>query len=179
MPKTKRVLKYLLLITIVIISFRVALFSLKFVLGSEFPLVVVDGRSMEKTYYDGDLLLVKGVEDKNNIRLGDIIVFYQPDNREKLIVHRVVQILSNTFVAFKTKGDNVLTNPTPDPWTVSSADIIGVVWASAPAFAATVVVAIQSPVVTIFTVILLIIEFVSYSRDEEVKKSEGAGKTSL
>lgn len=177
MSKTKRVLKYLLLITIVVTSFRVALFSLKFILASEFPLVIVEGVSMERTYYSGDLLAVKGVEDKHSIKLLDIIVFHEPYNRDILIVHRVVQI-NYTSLEFKTKGDNGRTNPVSDPWTVREADIVGVVIARVPS-AGPVFMAIESPAATIVMVILLVVEYVGYSRGEGRKKGEGSGKIPL
>ncbi len=179
MSKTKRVLKYLMIITIVVTSFRVALLSLKFILGDEFPLAIVEGVSMEKTYYDGEVIIIRGVENKSSIKLKDIIVFHEPHNRDRLIVHRVVQIVSYNPIAFKTQGDNAKTNPVPDPFIVYGADVVGVVIGSTPAFVGSIVLGINSPVVTILMIIILIIEYFYYSKDEEIKKGEDFRKTSL
>jgi signal peptidase len=54
----------------------------------------------------------------NDIQIGDIIVYYgtwtpTPEN----IVHRVIkkETKENGTVVYITKGDNIQTNPTPDP----------------------------------------------------------------
>lgn len=174
MSNTKRILTYLLIITIIITAFRVSLFSLKFILASEFPIVVVKGYSMEITFYDGDLLVVKGVADKHDVNLMDIIVFRDPFNRNILIVHRVVKIISDSSLEFVTQGDNNKTNTQPDPWRVQEADIIGVVIARIHSVGP-IFLAIESPVITIFLIGLLVIEYVGYSRNnyekEDIKKT--------
>ena len=165
MFQTKQILKYLLVITIILTSFRVTLFSLKFILGNEFPIVVVDGRSMEQTFYNGELLMVKGVENKSNVKLLDIIVFYEPYNRDRLLVHRVVQIVSNNHLEFITKGDN---NISRDPWRVQEGDIIGIVIGKAPVLVGSFVMIIQSPIVTILMIGVLVVEYFSYKKEEKI-----------
>lgn len=174
MSRTKSVLKYLLLIMVIYASFYVFLFSLKFFLGSEYPLVVVEGVSMEPTFYDGDLLLVKGVEDKRTIEISQIIVFYQPYNRERLIVHRVVeQIISSTKVEFETKGDN---NNVRDQWRVREIDVIGVVVGRVPAIGSVILI-IQSPAAKVFTATLLIILIVVNIFYDEEGQGKNSGKS--
>lgn len=176
MSKTKSALTYLLIILVIFASIRISLFSLRFTLGSDYPLVVVSGHSMEKTFFDGDLLAVKGVADTNSINLNDIIVFHDPFDYSLLIVHRVYQIIQNSSLEmFVTKGDN---NPGPDPWVVQETDIVGVVVARVPS-AGLVFMFIQSPEVTVLLIVLLIIEYVGYSQYEKRKKKEDLGKTTL
>ena len=154
MSRKESLLKYLLLIVIVYASSQAAFLSLNFFFKSEHPLVVVEGHSMEATFYDGDLLVVKGVENKFDIKLQDIIVFHEPYDGKKLIVHRVVErIVLDNQVAFKTKGDN---NSIPDQWNVREVDVVGVVVARVPAIGS-VFLTLQSPVGMMFTVILIII----------------------
>ena len=75
MSNTKNLPKYLLLVAIVYTSSYVGLVTLRYALRSEYPLVVVEGVSMQPTFYEGDLLAVKGVENKLEITPLDIIVF--------------------------------------------------------------------------------------------------------
>ena len=175
MLKTKRALTYLLIVLIIFASIRISLFSLRFILASDYPLVVVSGHSMERTFYDGDLLAVKGLADKHSINLMDIIVFHNPYDWNTLIVHRVIQIIPESSLEFVTKGDY---NSGPDPWRVQETDVVGVVVARVPS-AGPFFMVIQSPVVTVFLIVLLIIEYVGYSEYEKKKKVEDFGKTTL
>ncbi len=80
--------------------------------GSELPLAVVEGRSMQPLLRDGDLVIVtrKNPED---IRIGEIIVYRTMDGR--YIIHRVIGI--NVYKGkyyYRTKGDNLVTNPVED-----------------------------------------------------------------
>jgi len=89
------------------------------------PLMVVTTASMEPTINVGDLIYVKGIAP-SDIKVGDILTFVPPRDSIKgtLITHRVVEISYETNeVYFKTKGDN---NPSVDPWTVTSQDVVGV-----------------------------------------------------
>ena len=89
------------------------------------PLMVVTTASMEPTINVGDLIYVKGIAP-SDIKVGDIITFVPPRDSIKgtLITHRVVEISYETNeVYFKTKGDN---NPSVDPWTITSQDVVGV-----------------------------------------------------
>jgi signal peptidase len=92
-------------------------------LGTGYPLAVVEGRSMVPTYFEGDLLIIKG-EQPEKIKAGDIIVFHSPYDWEKFIVHRVVaKQIEGDQIYFLTKGDN---NPMPDAWKVPAKNIVGV-----------------------------------------------------
>ena len=152
--KTRTISKYLLLVAIVYASSYVALFSLRYVLRNDYPLVVVEGISMQPTFYEGDLIAVKGVDNKQDIMPSDIIVFHEPYDRNKLIVHRVVQrIMSNTRVEFVTKGDN---NKSYDPWLVLDGDVVGLVIGRVP-FLGSIIMMIQSPTGNVFSITLIII----------------------
>jgi signal peptidase I len=62
-----------------------------------------------------------------NLKVGDIVVFHDPYEYSKTIVHRIVAIVpcSNGNTCLFTKGDNNSTNPTRDPWNVTEPDYIG------------------------------------------------------
>ncbi len=80
--------------------------------GTKNPLVVISNRdqsgkcSMSESYEYGDLLVIKKVP-ADEIKLGDVIVFNNPDGSEP-IIHRVIHI-NNTdsdHYYYMTKGDN-------------------------------------------------------------------------
>ena len=87
--------------------------------------VVVSG-SMEPVMYKGDLVIV----DNNpvTVQVGDIAIYRGtwPHGVPEDIIHRIIKIgqLSNGTTALEFKGDNNLTNPTPDPALVYPDQII-------------------------------------------------------
>ncbi|MBN2334074.1 signal peptidase I [Candidatus Bathyarchaeota archaeon] len=88
------------------------------------PFMVVTTGSMQPTLHPGDLIYVKGVA-ASDLQVGDVITFRPPSDYISgvLITHRIAEKsydLDETY--FKTKGDN---NPSVDPWTVKSGDIVG------------------------------------------------------
>ena len=64
-----------------------------------------------------DIAVIKGLKEET-INQYDIILFRQ-DN--KLIVHRVIEVVDSQ--TYKTQGDN---NASPDEWTVSTDDVLGI-----------------------------------------------------
>jgi len=155
LPK-RRLLRIVILVIIIFSSAYGVLFSLRFVLGTEFPVVVVRGESMIPTYYDGDLLIVRGVPDITIIELQDVIVFHSPYSWETLIVHRVVgkRVIHEQLV-FSTKGDN---NMVKDSWQVKEEHIVGMVTQKIP-YMGGVVNAIQSPIGigTLYSLIIIVV----------------------
>ncbi len=99
-------------------------FVLGIVLGTSDPIVTVVSNSMDPTLHVGDLLILKGV-DPNNIQEGMIVVYENPELGGRLVVHRVYEVYPDG--TFRTKGDNNVTNPRPDPWIVKPSEVKGVV----------------------------------------------------
>lgn len=77
--------------------------------------------SMYPTLYPGDLLLLTSGE---NLEVGDIIVYRNPYDRNKNIVHRIIDIIitSTGEKRYVTKGDH---NLGPDWYYPTDRDIIG------------------------------------------------------
>ncbi len=95
------------------------------------PFMVVTSGSMEPTLKIGDLIYVKGVAPAD-IKVGDVITFRPPANyiKDTLVTHRVIEVsYDSNEVYYRTRGDN---NPSDDPWTLKSSDIIGVQKAMVP-----------------------------------------------
>jgi signal peptidase I len=94
-------------------------------------LTVVNGHSMQPTYYTGDLVVTLRLP---SYQPNDIISFKVPQGQPGAggrVIHRV---FSDTSVkgqtVYTTKGDN---NPSVDPWHPGNADILGKALFSIPA----------------------------------------------
>ncbi|MDH5702472.1 MAG: signal peptidase I, partial [Candidatus Bathyarchaeota archaeon] len=118
----------MVIITIVIVI--VFWYGLRFAFRTEHPLLAVASGSMEPVLYEGDLILVQGVQNALEIHVapkdanspGDIIVFRKPTYPSDLIVHRAVGNGTDTTYYLITQGD---ANPGPDGWRVRESDIVG------------------------------------------------------
>jgi len=88
-------------------------------LGGDAAYVIVQGRSMEPTYEDGDLVLVR---EQSSYSEGDVIAFRAGGTFEDptRIIHRIVGQTGDG--AFLTQGDN---RDQLDPWEPTPDDIIG------------------------------------------------------
>jgi signal peptidase I len=115
--------------TAVIIGLIVAVvlgffYGSQLVLNTPYPTLTVETGSMcipfdglcdgwshpfDRTLHVGDLLIVQGVnaaELNTNYPNSDIIVFHEPGNPDRLIVHRIVAVQEiNGKLYFQTKGD--------------------------------------------------------------------------
>ena len=63
--------------------------------------VVISG-SMEPNIHVGDIVITKNV-DEENIKIGDVITF---NNDKYTITHRVIDIIQDDEIFYKTKGDH-------------------------------------------------------------------------
>lgn len=76
------------------------------------------GSSMYPTLHDFDIIQFSAY-GKDDVRVGDIVVFPSPNHSEIKIIHRVISVERSSI---RTKGDNC---PIPDSWTLSRSDILG------------------------------------------------------
>ena len=89
---------------------------------------------MYPTLHEGDLLVVQGVSDPCEIHAspmdGDIIVFHDPTDPSRFVVHRAIRKERRANMCyFITKGDNNLSS---DPWQVPGSLVVGRVVARIP-----------------------------------------------
>lgn len=91
-------------------------------LGGTSTVVFVAGNSMEPTYSNEDMVIVRR---RANLGVGDIVVYRIPEGpmAGTLIVHRITG--GDATRGFTTKGDN---NPAPDRFRPTSSDVVGKVW---------------------------------------------------
>ena len=87
------------------------------------PLTVLSG-SMEPAIHTGDVVVAQEISALE-ARIGDVVVFRDPDDQRILITHRVRAIrVASGVVHFTTKGD---ANNTVERWTVPADGSVGLV----------------------------------------------------
>jgi len=69
------------------------------VLDTDYPMASITSDSMWPALKEGDFVLIKGIDGKGEIAMGDIIVYKNPKG---FTIHRVIKINEGTVV---TKGD--------------------------------------------------------------------------
>jgi signal peptidase len=85
------------------------------------PVVVYSG-SMEPTFPVGSLVALRPASAAS-VRVGDVITFRDPYDRDRLVTHRVVSIAERrSRRVYRTKGD---ANAAPDPWRITLPGEVG------------------------------------------------------
>ena len=121
-PRRKPVVKALINIGVIILGMAAIYFGFTFALGTTTPFYVVSSGSMEDALLIGDIIIVNGAIDFDEINIDDIIVFNESKYGSKVIVHRVKEIHEASTRRIVTKGDN---NVAADDWFVTSEDFLG------------------------------------------------------
>lgn len=91
----------IIMIVVVIVAVLLFWYGLMFTLRTEYPILAVASGSMEPVLYAGDLIVVEGIEDVNDIYVapkdaekpGDILVY---QGARDLIVHRAIDKKTGT-----------------------------------------------------------------------------------
>ncbi|MDE1829536.1 MAG: signal peptidase I [Thaumarchaeota archaeon] len=91
-------------IIIVVIGIAIIWVGLRVAFGTENPFYVVSSGSMVPNLNVFDVIVVNGNDPFSQLKLGDIIVFHAYAE-DKVIVHRVAEILSQDPRIIRTKGD--------------------------------------------------------------------------
>ena len=112
-------------IIIVVVGIAIIWIGLRVAFGTENPFYVVSSGSMIPNLEIFDVIVVQGHVNFDQLKVGDIIVFNRPDGHDKVIVHRVAEILNKDPLVIRTKGD---ANPGSIPGTdfpITKGDYIG------------------------------------------------------
>jgi len=86
-------------------------------LGGGTTTIVVNGRSMEPTYYTGDIVVARSGEPQ----VGDIVVYTTADLGDAKIVHRIIG--GDAVTGWDIQGDN---NDYVDPFHPANDEILGI-----------------------------------------------------
>jgi signal peptidase I len=97
------------------------------------PFMPIYGSSMEPTLHSGSLLVIQPIDPKD-VKVGDIIVYNVSPmvrdyyNYPPTVSHRVIKVITNPILGFRTQGDNT----GEDPFTIRPEDIRGTVGSQIP-----------------------------------------------
>ncbi|MDE1814455.1 MAG: signal peptidase I [Thaumarchaeota archaeon] len=91
-------------IIIVAIGIAIIWIGLRVAFGTENPFYVVSSGSMIPNLEIFDVIVVQGHVAFDQLKVGDIIVFHAP-SEDKVIVHRVAEMLNQNPLIIRTKGD--------------------------------------------------------------------------
>ena len=97
-------------VIIIVIAIAVIWIGLQVIFGTANPFYVVSSGSMIPTLEVYDVIIVEGNTPFEDVKKGDIIVFFSPGKydlgEERVIVHRVDSIVKEDPKIIQTKGDN-------------------------------------------------------------------------
>ncbi len=116
--KAARYVEYALVTLLLVLSAYVVA---NYAFGVQTIYVVSDTpSSMSPTMNYGDIALAYPTAF-TGLHVGDIVLFHDPRGNPGVIVHRIVwEGTCGGQLCFHTKGDNDVTNPTPDPWNLTA-----------------------------------------------------------
>jgi len=89
--------------------------GLAYVLKTNYPMASITSGSMWPSLKKGDLVMIKGVQSKDEIKIGDIVVYINPKG---FTIHRVIELKADTLI---TKGDANNINDAP----IAYSEVIG------------------------------------------------------
>ena len=114
-------------IVIVAICVAVIWIALQVYFGTPNPFYVVSSGSMYPELAMYDIIVVTGHASFEDVKVGDIIVFDQPKDHDKVIVHRVVAVVDDDPKTLRTKGDNNQASIPGTDFPVTEEEYIGTV----------------------------------------------------
>ena len=140
------------------------------------PFYVVSSGSMEPVLKQYDILVVRDGQSFDDLKVGEIIVFHRPEGGDRVIVHRIIEIVEGRDGdrVIRTKGD---ANPSSIPGTdfpITRDDYIGRVVYVIPGVGF-ITQAIAPPVNYIIIAIILAILFLNRMGNKSKKTDESAG----
>ena len=114
-------------IVIVAVCVAVVWIALQVYFGTPNPFYVVSSGSMYPELAMYDIIVVTGHASFEDVKVGDIIVFDQPKDHDKVIVHRVVAVVDDDPKTLRTKGDNNQASIPGTDFPVTEEEYIGTV----------------------------------------------------
>lgn len=78
---------------------------LNFIPGMQYSIYMAKTAANEQNLKMYDVAIIDSNIPIENIKVGDVIIFYNPSTHQEVLIHRVVEILSKDPFIVKTKGD--------------------------------------------------------------------------
>jgi signal peptidase I len=98
---------------------------LNFVPGMQYSAYMVKKSPNDQNLGIYDVAIIDSNIPIENIKVGDVIIFYNPSTHQIVLIHRVVQILSKDPVTIKTKGDKNLVSIEGLDYPITKQEYIG------------------------------------------------------
>lgn len=70
-----------------------------------FPIITICGSSMYPTYVDGEIIFSTRLYRKSKLKVGDVVVYYAPNEKRRIVIKRIAEIDLNAGVMY-CLGDN-------------------------------------------------------------------------
>ncbi len=180
-PKARKGLKYAEYAGVTVLLVLAAYVGVNYALGIQTVYVVSDNpSSMSPTINYGDVALTYR-SSFSSLQVGDVVFFHDPRGNPGIIVHRIVsEGTCDGVLCFRTKGDNGVTNPSPDPWNLTAPFYLSQVVLVVP------FVGYLSPafwgfrgweVLLPFLFVILVLFFVAYGRKFQATEAGGGKET--
>ncbi|GAB6172786.1 signal peptidase I [Paradesulfitobacterium aromaticivorans] len=122
---TGNIITAVLLLGLLLVTY----FSISAKLSGEAPkvfgheLMTVLSGSMEPVIHTGSVIVVNPAVDISRLQVGDIITFRSPEDKDKIITHRILSIEGvEASTRFTTKGD---ANNAEDPKPIPVSNVVG------------------------------------------------------
>ena len=140
----------LIIFLIPIITFVV----LNFVPGMQYSAYMVKKSANDQNIGIYDVAIIDSNISIENIKVGDVIIFYNPSTHQVVLIHRVVQILSKNPITVKTKGDKSLQSIEGLDYPITKQEYIGkLVYIIPQVGYVTKLITAKSIVVAIFSIV--------------------------
>ena len=164
-------------VIIVVAGVAIVWLGLRLAFDTDNPFYVVSSGSMEPVLNVNDVLIVRDGGSFGELEIGDIIVFNRPEGQDRVIVHRIVEIIEDEDGnIIRTKGD---ANPSSIPGTdfpIGADEYIGKVVYVLPGVGLITKV-ISPPVNYIIIAIILAILFFNKMGKKDSSKKGDAGSS--
>jgi len=162
-------------IVIIVVSIAVIWLGLQAVFGTANPFYVVSSGSMIPALEIYDVIVVEGNTPFDDVKKGDIIVFYSPklydQGKERVIVHRVSLEMGEDPKIVRTKGDANPSSIAGTDYPITEKEYLGKVEYVVPQVGYITQI-LQPPINYIIIAVIIGVMIVKHFAGKEKKKTE-------
>jgi len=162
-------------IIIIVVVIAVIWLGLQVVFGTANPFYVVSSGSMIPVLQIHDVIVVEGNTPFEEVKKGDIIVFYSPklyeQGKERVIVHRVSLVMGDDPKIVRTKGDSNAASIAGTDYPITQKEYLGKVEYVVPQVGYITQI-LQPPINYIVIAVIIGVMVVKHFASKEKKKIE-------
>ena len=162
-------------IIIIVVVIAVIWLGLQAVFGTANPFYVVSSGSMIPVLQIHDVIVVEGNTPFEEVKKGDIIVFYSPklyeQGKERVIVHRVSLVMGDDPKIVRTKGDSNAASIAGTDYPITQKEYLGKVEYVVPQVGYITQI-LQPPINYIVIAVIIGVMVVKHFASKEKKKIE-------